>query len=137
MRAITTIFATLLIVAVCTGCVARRSAGTVVESTSDPRQDEQGISLSPDEPPQFPGGQEALNQFLSENLVRPAVPNLQGRVFVQFVVGVDGSINDIEIVQSLSPAHDQEVIRVVQAMPNWIPGTVNGEPVRVTLPVRF
>ena len=91
------------------------------------------------EDPQFPGGRDALNQFLSENLVRPAVPNLQGRVAVAFIVGRDGSISDISVVQSLSPAHDQEVIRVIQAMPRWRPGTHNGEPVRVrfTLPVTF
>ena len=110
-----------------------------VESIRDPRQDDQGIFLEPDEMPQFPGGQEAMMQFLSENLVRPAIPDLQGRVMAQFVIGEDGRIFNIRITQSLSPAHDNEVIRVLQSMPAWIPGTVDGVPVPVlsNIPITF
>ena len=93
--------------------------------------------------PEFPGGQQALYQFLSENIRYPilAVENrTQGRVVLQFVVNTDGSIVDIQVARSVCPLLDREAIRVVQSMPKWRPGeSANGELVRTrfTLPINF
>jgi len=92
--------------------------------------------------PQFPGGEAALIKFLSENTVYPfdaQLQSIQGRVVLRFVVTQDGSIDSVQIVKSVFPSLDKEALRVVKAMPKWIPGKENGEPVYVyfTLPVTF
>ena len=93
--------------------------------------------------PQFPGGQNALFKFLSENVKYPLIARenkIQGRVVCQFVVNKDGSISDVEVTQSGGDASlDKEAVRVLKAMPNWIPGKQKGKPVRVkyTVPVTF
>ena len=92
--------------------------------------------------PQFPGGPEALMQFLSQNVKYPKEAyekNVQGRVIANFVVEKDGSITEAKIVKSVSPELDAEALRVIGTMPNWMPGMQNGEPVRVkyTVPITF
>lgn len=93
--------------------------------------------------PEFPGGQLALFQFLSQNVKYPPIAQengIEGRVIVQFVVAKDGKISDVEVVRSGGdPSLDREALRVIKAMPRWIPGTQRGKPVRVkyTVPVNF
>ncbi len=92
--------------------------------------------------PQFPGGEEALMNFLCRNVRYPQVAReggVQGTVYVQFVVRNDGSITDIAIVRGIGGGCDEESIRVVKLMPKWIPGKNNGQPVNVffNLPIRF
>ncbi len=92
--------------------------------------------------PEFPGGQQALFEYLSKNIRYPVIAQengLQGRVICQFVVNSDGSIVDIEVVRSVDPSLDKEAIRVIQSMPKWKAGEQRGKKVRVkfTLPVNF
>ena len=92
--------------------------------------------------PQFPGGQQALFEYLSKNIRYPVIAQengLQGRVICQFVVNSDGSIVDIVVVRSVDPSLDKEAVRVIQSMPKWQPGEQRGKAVRVkyTLPVNF
>lgn len=92
--------------------------------------------------PEYPGGQQALIGFLSQNIKYPATAKnqqIQGRVIAQFVVGKDGSISDTHIVRSISPELDTEALRVISLMPKWIPGKQKGEVVNVkyTIPISF
>ncbi len=92
--------------------------------------------------PTFPGGDAELLKWLSKNIRYPAVAEengVQGRVILRYVVGADGSINNVSIIRSVDPSLDKEAMRVVKAMPNWNPGIVDGKPVPVwfTLPVTF
>lgn len=92
--------------------------------------------------PQYPGGNEAMNKFISENLQYPKIAQengIQGRVITQFIVEKDGSLSDIQIVRGVDPSLDKEAIRLIGSMPAWIPGTQRGNKVRVkyTLPVVF
>ena len=92
--------------------------------------------------PQYPGGPAALMQFLAQNIRYPEAAHkagIQGRVIANFVVEKDGSITEGRIVKSVSPELDAEALRVINSMPNWIPGMQNGEAVRVkyTIPVTF
>ena len=92
--------------------------------------------------PVFVGGDQALMNFLSSNIIYPEAAkknNIQGRVIVQFEVDIDGSIKNVEVVRSVSPELDAEAIRVIKKMPKWIPGKQRGKPVKVkyTLPVNF
>lgn len=95
-----------------------------------------------EEQPSFPGGQEALMSWLSENIKYPetaAKAGIQGRVMLQFVITTTGSIVDIKVVRCIDPSLDKEAVRVVSCMPKWIPGRQNGTivNVRYTLPVTF
>lgn len=92
-----------------------------------------------DDMPKF---SENIMEFLARNIRYPVVDQnagISGRVIVQFVVDVDGSITDIQIVRGVSPTIDREARRVVGLMQNWTPGHQNGTPVRVryTLPITF
>ncbi|MDR2951109.1 MAG: energy transducer TonB [Prevotella sp.] len=100
------------------------------------------IYIKADEMPQFPGGEEALVRHISSNLSYPRIAieaGVQGRVVARFVVGATGLVRDIEIMRSLHPECDKEVIRVINLIPQWIPGKMDDENVSVyfTLPVIF
>lgn len=87
-----------------------------------------------DQQPSFPGGTNALNTFILSNLKYPVwaqEKGIQGRVVVKFIVEKDGSISNVEVDQSVSPSLDNEAMRVVKAMPKWIPGQINGKAVKV------
>ena len=95
-----------------------------------------------EEMPQFPGGPQALFEFLGKTIKYPEdaeKAGIQGRVIITFVVETDGSISDARVVKSVSPSLDAEAIRVINAMPNWEPGKQNGEAIRVkyTVPITF
>ncbi len=92
--------------------------------------------------PEFPGGEEARQRFLSENLRYPQMAReagIQGTVFVTFVVETDGSVTDVRILRGIGGGCDEEAIRVVGMMPRWEPGRQRGQPVRVqfNMPIRF
>ena len=93
----------------------------------------------------FPGGEAALNRWLSEHINYPIVAqenNVQGNVFVRFVVRPDGRIDGVEVVKKVHPSLDNEAIRVLKDrdMPRWQAGeNQHGQKVSsyFTLPVKF
>ena len=90
--------------------------------------------------PQFPGG--SVQKWISKNVKYPMIAqenNIQGKVFVQFVIEKEGSVSDVKVARSVDPSLDKEAIRVVKAMPKWKPGKQRGKPVRVsyTVPINF
>lgn len=95
--------------------------------------------------PEFPGGEEAMFEYLRSNLQYPEKckeNKIQGRVLVAFVINKDGKIVEPEVVKSAGPEGvelDVEALRVVSEMPAWTPGKQKGEAVRVrfTVPVNF
>ena len=105
-------------------------------------KDDSEASVEPDMPATFPGGEVKMMEYLRENLKYPESvreKGIEGKVYVQFVVEKDGSINDVKILRSVCKELDNEAVRVIKAMPKWNPGTQNGEPVRTTmmLPINF
>lgn len=106
-----------------------------------PPQSDEVFDIVEDEP-MFPGGDEAMQKFIKDNLVYPVEAKQngeQGKVYIRFVVEVDGSIKDVSIARSVSLSIDAEAMRIVNIMPNWIPGKQRGRPVptRVVIPVVF
>ncbi len=89
--------------------------------------------------PSFPGGNEALMDYLKNNLVYPQEDSVEGRVVISFVVERDGSITEAQVAKSLAPAYDEEALRVIKAMPKWAPGRRNGETTRTkySIPISF
>jgi TonB family protein len=95
-----------------------------------------------DEMPEYPGGPNAMMQFIMQNIKYPEQmknDSIEGRVVLSFVVQKDGSITNVEELQSPHPVLTDEAMRIVKAMPNWKPGKVNGQavPVKFTLPLSF
>ncbi len=97
-----------------------------------------------EEMPRFVGGESTLVRYLSENIIYPESARrmeIQGTVYVNFIVRSDGSITDVTVLKAVQGASDisAEAIRVIAAMPKWIPGTMHGKPVdvRMSLPIRF
>ena len=95
-----------------------------------------------DQMPEFPGGMEALNTYLRNNIRYPQEAQkagIQGRVIIQFIVSKDGSITDAEVVESVDPQLDAEALRLIKNMPRWKPGMRKGQAIKVkqTLPIRF
>lgn len=95
-----------------------------------------------EQPPSYPGGDAALMEYLNNNISYPtiAVDNLiQGKVTCSFVVGKDGSIQDVRVERSVDGSLDKEAVRVIKSMPRWIPGRQGGNAVKVKyyLPVTF
>jgi protein TonB len=107
-----------------------------------PKEEETKVFDVVEQMPQFPGGPNALFEYLSKNIKYPVVAEengIQGRVIVTFVVERDGSITEVKVAKSVDPSLDKEAMRVVKSMPHWIPGKQNGSAVRVkyTVPVTF
>ena len=100
------------------------------------------IYLNVEQSPEFMGGHAAMGEFFRKNLKYPAQAaraNVQGRVYISFVVGADGSIENIETLKGIGFGCDEEAERVIKLMPKWKPGRQSGTPVRVrfNLPVAF
>lgn len=93
--------------------------------------------------PEFPnGGFPALVKYIASNLKYPkdaAEKNIQGKVILEFVIGEDGTITNIEILKSAHPSLDAEAIRVISSMPKWIPAKREGYEIadKYCLPVTF
>jgi TonB family protein len=93
--------------------------------------------------PTFQGGNAGeFAKWVNENLQYPQAAkdaDVQGRVVAQFVVGNDGKVGDVKVLRGVHPDLDAEVVRVISSSPDWTPGYVKGEPVKVTytFPVVF
>jgi TonB family protein len=95
-----------------------------------------------EEQPEFQGGMKNLGAYLAQNLKYPEAAmkaNVEGRVFVRFIVTKTGEVTDVQILKGIGYGTDAEAVRVVQNMPKWIPGQQNGHPVNVqyNLPINF
>lgn len=110
--------------------------------TGEPINPEEEILSFPDFEAEFNGGAAALQLWISQNVQYPKeaiMLNEQGRVYLSFVIEVNGEISTINVERGVSESLDEEAIRVVTSMPPWIPGEANGVKVRtrVRLPINF
>lgn len=90
--------------------------------------------------PEFPGGVDSLFNFIRKNLKYPVSEAcFQGRVAIRFVVTKEGKIKQPKIIKGVVPEADEEALRVISIMPDWIPGRRNGEAVNVyyMMPIVF
>ena len=95
-----------------------------------------------EEMPEFPGGAAKMMEFIQKNIKYPMMAresDIQGRVFVNFVVEPDGTITNVTVMRGIGGGCDEEALRVVQSMPNWKPGKQRGSAVRCsfTVPIIF
>lgn len=97
---------------------------------------------TPDVMPKYPGGEEAMIDFLVKNIKYPEKAmkdSVQGKVFVQFKVDKDGSIKEIKLLRGIGYGCDEEAVRVIKMMPKWEPALKDGKPVQaeMALPIKF
>lgn len=95
-----------------------------------------------EEMPEFPGGEEGLLKFVTENTRYPEVAKekkIQGKVFVQFVINRDGNVEDVKLAKGVDPLLDEAAMNIVKSMPQWKPGKQRGQYVKVsfTIPINF
>lgn len=125
----------------------RRTAKTNSQGSSTAKTDldiiaNEEIFSIVDQMPQYPGGEKKLTEFLSNRIIYPsqALQNgIEGRILCSFIVAKDGTVSNIEVLQSPDPELSDEAVRVLSMMPKWNPGINNGEKVNVkcVLPIDF
>ena len=118
--------------------VAMLTANNVI--AAEPASPEPKVYDMVEKMPSFPGGSEALKEYLKKNTRYPNPDAcIQGRVVVVFVVDEKGNLSDVKVARSVEPSLDAEAERVVKSMPRWNPGIEKGKAVKVryTLPVTF
>ncbi|TCD03401.1 M56 family metallopeptidase [Pedobacter psychroterrae] len=98
--------------------------------------------VSLDQAPTFPGGMDKFYEYLKTSLRYPAeafANNTQGKVFLSFIVEVDGDLRDIRVDRRLGSGTDEEAVRVMATSPKWVPGMKDGKQVRVkfNIPISF
>ncbi len=104
--------------------------------------EEQQIFLVVEEMPSYPGGEQEMYRFISQNIEYPRMAKesgISGRVFVTFVVEKDGSVTDVQVLRGIGGGCDEEAIRVIKSMPKWKAGKQRGKAVRVQyrMPIKF
>ena len=92
--------------------------------------------------PEFPGGNPAIQKYLTANLKYPEKArkkNLEGQVMVGFVVDKNGKVTNVGLLKSVHPSLDSEAVRVIRAMPKWKPALKGKENVAgpVAMPINF
>jgi TonB family protein len=93
-------------------------------------------------PAEYPGGTEALSDFLADKLKYPESmreKGLQGTVEIVFIINEDGQLDSMKVAKSAGITLDNEAIRVLSLMPNWKPAITKGKPIKMyyTLPITF
>lgn len=103
------------------------------EKNSEPNTDDSEFAqVIVDEPAYYPGGQQAMKQFITENLKCPEVASkngIAGKCYLRFVVNKEGTVSNAKVVMGIPgcPECDAEAIRVLKSMPKWIPAKADGE----------
>jgi protein TonB len=105
-------------------------------------EDTEEIFVIVEDVPTPRGGMAAFYQHVNDNIKYPRqaqAMNIEGKVFVQFVVGKNGELTDIRVIRGIGGGCDEEAIRVVKISPTWNAGKQRGRPVRVkmVLPITF
>jgi len=113
----------------------------ISDDYGDDDYDEPTVFVPVEDQPGFPGGELALMKYLSQ-IKYPMMAkegNIQGTVYITFVVEKDGSVSSVEVARGIGSGCDEESLRVVKNMPKWSPGEQRGRPVRVRMnvPIKF
>lgn len=106
-----------------------------------PQKNADGIYTLVDDMPAYPGGEQAMMNYLVENIHYPEGAKAEGpgTVFLSFVIDEEGNVTQLEVMQSPDPALSAAALEAIGAMPQWSPGKQDGVPVKVqyVLPIRF
>ncbi|MGE0018838.1 MAG: energy transducer TonB [Draconibacterium sp.] len=114
----------------------------VVAAKEEEEEETAEVFFIVEDMPEFPGGEMALRAFIGNAIKYPVIAQengIQGKVYVTFVVGKDGSVSNAVIARGVDASLDKEALRVVNTLPKWKPGKQRGKPVNVsyTVPINF
>lgn len=90
--------------------------------------------------PSYPGGYVEMGNFFKKNLKYPRDSrSVKGKVFIEFIVNVDGSLSDFRILRGLGEPFDSSALETIKKMPNWIPAKRDNKPIlsKMVMPVAF
>lgn len=89
-------------------------------------------------PPEFIGGKEALFNYIKGTITYPEDVE-PGNIYVAFIIGSDGGVRDARVFKGVKESMDKEALRIINNMPNWDPGLIDGKPVASVygLPIIF
>jgi periplasmic protein TonB len=107
---------------------------SVLLSFKGPHGEDLYEAFKVDKEPEFVGGVKAMKTFIDKNLVYPPstkIDPIEGNVIVYVNVDTTGKLVDIKILRRLNPDVEKEALRVIQMMPDWKPGLIDGKPVKV------
>ncbi len=126
------------IILVCISIAIKASA----QEKSAASNKEKAVYSIVEEMPQYPGGDDARINFIVKNIKYPEAArnsNIQGTVYVSFVIDTLGKVTNAKIIRGIGGGCEEEVLRLVNSMPNWIPGKQKGVPVNVlfNMPIKF
>ena len=129
-----------LVMAMCLACLnanaqggkgknKKRNQPKQVKSATTKAEEEQRFMCEIFEtPPQFPGGDVSLMEFLKKEVRQPdEAKDVKGRVVIGVIVETSGELTHFEVLRSVHPALDKEALRVAKMMPKWIPGSIYGK----------
>ena len=111
----------------------------VIEEEEEEVNEDEIFSYA-EEMPSFPGGDQAMYEYMAKNTKYPTLAKesgIQGKVFVGFVVKRDGSIADVKVLRGIGGGCDEEAVRVVKSMPKWNAGKQRGKPVSVEFRIPY
>ncbi len=103
---------------------------------------EEQIFYKVEKMPEFPGGDLGLRRYIASHVEYPAIAresNIQGKVFIRFVVNSKGRVANVSLVRGIDPLLDQAALKVVRNLPKWKAGEQGGKKVNVwySMPINF
>lgn len=115
---------------------------TDVVQFADATQTQDKVYMVVENQPEFPGGYDALRDYMQSNMKYPTEAQQKGEagtVYVSMIINEDGRLSDAKVLRGVSQSLDAEALRVISSMPNWKPGTQDGKAVKVrfNIPVKF
>ena len=129
-----------LVMAMCLACLNANAQGgkgknkkrnqpkQVKSATTKAEEDQRFMCEIFETPPQFPGGDVALMEFIKKEVRQPdEAKDVKGRVVIRLTVEPSGELTHFEVLRSVHPALDKEALRVAKMMPKWIPGSIYGK----------
>ena len=128
------VLALLAAIVLLSGCGAKKPLGGLVNATYA------GCEQIKDPNAEFKCFNNKLSGYLADEYSYPEAARslgIEGKIYVNFVVESDGSVSNVKVVKGLDALLDAEAVRAVQALPNMIPATFDGKPVRIqyTIPI--
>lgn len=94
---------------------------------------EEGVYLIADVMPEFPGGKEAILSYFREHMQADALNSTTGKVVISFLVTETGKVKDVKVIRGSVPTLNETVRRAAEKMPDWKPGTVARQAVKVRM----
>ncbi len=114
----------------------------IVVQAVEPEEETDQIFTIVEESAAPKGGMQGFYKYVKDKIKYPPQARrmgIEGRVFVEFVIGKDGALSEVRAIKGIGAGCDEEAVRIVQGSPPWSPGKQRGKPVkqRYTLPIIF